>query len=229
MKAKSLFLSVLLAGCAGGTSADLEQIQFMLDHGQFAAAVTQAQAVVNASPTNLEAQFLLASAQIGDSMLGTHSRCKATDTGYIGLLACLQDPKTATDPGDFGTFLRIAPDTTAKLSILQDATNGLIALTGTQKDPGRLRDVYLQLWMARLFEIGSVTTQLGACTASFDPNALSADELQRFKDNLANVNSDGANAGLPSSLGLNDRITSISNDLNETTAPLFFQATFGGC
>jgi hypothetical protein len=218
---------LLLTGCVGSVDQKLEQIQFMLDQGQYAEAATAAAEVVAASPDNLQARFLFASARLGQSSLSARSRCP-NDTGYLGILACLQDERTSTETSDLATFRRIAPDNTDRIGELETATDTLIGLTSTVTDPTFLRDVYLQLWMARMFEIAGVTTQLKACTTEFDPN-LSDAELARFRSNLENAPGDAANAGLPGDLELNSRVSSILDGLNAaTTAVDFFNATFGG-
>jgi hypothetical protein len=208
---------LLMFGCAGGVDQQLEEVQFLLDHGQFSAAVAEARAAVAAEPANLEAQFLLASALLGDSVLVPSGKCHAAngvhvgDIGYLGLLACLQDEKQEGESA-FATFIRIAPTVTEKIGELQEARDLLIGLTSGMAG-NRLRDTYLQLWIARQFEISSVTTRIALCTPEFNASALSANDLTRFQDNLATVNGDALNAGLPSDFALNERVTSIGSEL----------------
>ena len=106
-------------------------------------------------------------------------------------------------------------------------------------DP-HFKDVYLQLYVARLFEIAGAVTRIGAITdtSTCHADALTAPQAERFQDNLNNVNSDGENAGLPTDFALIDRIDTIGSAL--TTAvnaqggdllmgiEAFFKASFPG-
>jgi hypothetical protein len=235
MKAKLFLAALLVLSCAGGSDQKLEQVQFLLDHGLFSQAAVKAREIVATNPANTEGQFLLASALLGDATLNKSVRCRPEDIGYLGLLACLLDDKKAGESA-FCTFARIAPDTTVKLDELLEARSILIGLPATISAT-RQRDTYLQLYMARLFDISAVTTVLGVGSTSFNPNALDTAGITRFQDDLANVNDDGTNAGLPKSFGLDDRVTELLTKLTtaiETAggnmsdgAAAFFSAQFG--
>lgn len=224
MKGKLFLAALLVVGCAGSFDTKIEETQFLLDQGQFAEALVKARELVAEDATNVEAQFLLASSLLGDSVISARtsprSQCLEEDVGYLGLMACLLDNQGA-DETAFLTFVRIAPDTTEKIEELQEARDVLIALAATATGT-RLKDVYLQLWVARLFEISTTTLQIGLCTGNFNADALSADELDRFQNNLDNVNDDGQNADLPDDFSLNERILEIGNALATEGAATFF-------
>ena len=128
-KTKVYILFILLiagfSGCASNLDRNLEEIQFLLDQGKFSEALTKARDVVAANPDNVDAQFLLASALLGDSVISQRSKCP-NDTGYLGLIACLQDSQGEGESG-FLTFTRIAPDTTDKLGELEEEEIKLFA------------------------------------------------------------------------------------------------------
>ncbi len=221
MKARFLWAAVLVVGCAGGVDKKIEETQYLLDDGNFSAAIVKAREIVASDPTNVQGQFLLASALMGDSMLGARAACP-NDTGYLGLLACLLDDPSPNK--DFASFARIAPDTLAKVGELEEARDILIALTGTVP-AANARDIYAQLFVARLDEIAAVTKRIGLCTAGFDANALTADQVTRFQDNLENAGPDATKAGFSDGLGLTERLTKISDAI--TTAggvSIFFTA-----
>ncbi len=205
-----VMLALLAASCAGSRDKAVEDAQFLLDQGNYTEAAAAVQPIVAANPKDQQATFILASALLGNGVLGEHG-------SYLGLLSKLlgdQGSKTG-----FQTFGRIAP-TTAGLPDLQEARDLLINLA-TFVDADNQKNVYLQLYMARLYEIASVITVTGACSATgYNPQALTSSDQDRFKDNLNNVNDDGQKAGLPTDFGLNDRITTILNNLN-------LAATFG--
>lgn len=219
MKTKFWIPLMFLLACAGGVDKTLEEVRFHLDKGEFQAAVTKARQAVADDPTNTDAQFLLASALMGGSVLSPSANCEPEDTGYLGLLACLQDNQ---EPGESGfvTFVRIAPSVESKILDLEEARDLLVTLTGATVTGGQsLKDVFLQLWMARLFEISGVTTRLALCTDNFDATAVQGDDLDRFQDNLSNVNDDADAAGLPESAAMDDRLTKIADDI-ETAVDL---------
>lgn len=221
MRSIGLFVSLLLIGCASDIDKKIEEIRFLLDHGKFSEAVTEAQQVVDAAPDNQEGQFLLATALFGDAVLTARTKCKnSNDTGYLGLVACIMDSKTSGT--DLGTFTRIAPDDTTQLDKLEECTNTLVNLTATATG-ARLQDVYLQLWVSRLFEIAGVTTRL--CVPTFNPSALTSDEITRFQTNLGQVNDDAAHANLPSSFDISTRIGTILADFLAAIAAAGDQAT----
>jgi hypothetical protein len=233
------FLSILLlAGCVGDFDQNVEEAKFLLDRGEFSAAVAKAREAVAEKPESLEARFLLASALLGDAALTTSSRCaNPADTGYLGLLACLQDEKREGESA-FVTFTRIAPTVADKVASLAEARDLLIALLPSSSG-SQLRNTYLQLWVARHFEIASVTTRIALCTSAFNAAALTSEELTRFQENLASVNGDGRNAGLSDSLSLNERVTTIGTELASAIAnaggdasagsAAFFNAQNGQC
>ncbi|MFH1017482.1 MAG: hypothetical protein V1798_04775 [Pseudomonadota bacterium] len=205
----------LAAGCVGSRDSAVEQAQFLLDHGNYTEAAALLQPVVAANPQDDQATFLLASALIGKSVLGT-------SRSYLGLFAdLLNDPSTGET--GFQTFARIAPASSSSISDLEAATDLLENLT-TFASSVQLGDVYLQLYISRLFEISGVITQVGVCGAGYDPTAFVADTAanDRFQQNLDQVNGDGVNAGIPSDFPLTSRITSIVEDLNTPGGTLGF-------
>jgi hypothetical protein len=225
MKAKLLCLLLVSFGCSGGVDNKMEEVQFLLDQGNYAAAMTKASEAVAEAPDNQQAKFLLASAMIGDSVITARSRCP-NDTGYLGLLACLQDNQSANEATPMMTFYRIAPDEATKLGELESATDMLVTLTTTVQDPALLRDSYLQLWVARLFEISGVTTRLGVCTSNYHPDALTDAQFERFKTNLNEIPGDADKAGLPIDLGLNTRTIDILNSIGSSSSGDFFTEQF---
>ncbi len=247
-----LFISLfLLLRCSSGLERQIEEVQFLLDDGKYSEAVDKARLAVSNDPENVDARLLLASALLGDALLSGGKGCDETDTGFLGLVACLQDQQSEGET-DFITFSRVAPDVNDQVAKLEEARDTLITLTG-EAQGAELRDVFLKLYFARLFEISGAVTRLGAnsdneiCNSSPDSafkddvpdsflaNALSADQVSRFQDNLENVNDDGQSAGLPDDFSLNERITSILVDLtssinaagdNATGAANFFDDQF---
>lgn len=230
----SIFLFVFsLFSCAGDQDKLLEEIQFLLDDAKFEQAVEKARTAVANDSTDINAQFLLASALIGNSVLSGGGGCPATDTGFLGLIACLQDEQSQGESG-FLTFTRIAPSAGDKITQLEEARDILVSLTA-QATGSQLQNIFLQLYFARLFEISGAITRIGANSENngcnnfptgpldttriddipdeFNPNALNDSQSARFQNNLDNVNSDATNAGLPSDFTLNDRITNIVSDL----------------
>ncbi len=221
--------------CVTGDQKTLEEIGFLLDDGEFTEAITKARGAVANDPTNPEARFLLASALLGDAALSGGNDCAAEDTGWLGLIACLQDEQQTGESG-FLTFNRIAPQVTDKLANLEEAANILAQLfsEGTAGSLGR--DVCLQLYVARLFEISGAITRIGAtseneiCNAipghankdeipdDFAPNALNETQSIRFDSNLNTVNANATCAGLPSDFALGARILSIASDLTAAIA-----------
>jgi hypothetical protein len=212
-----------LTHCADPVAGHIENAQFLLDEGRYTEALVEAQKAVDADPDNVQANFLKASAMIGISILGEGET-------YLSFLANLMDEKEAGE-SDLQTFVRVAPSDTESLSVLEDARDLLIDLT-SMAEGRQLQRVYLQLYMARLFEIAGATTRLGAvspneeCNADpnnamkdtipddFDPDALTDEEGTRYQDNMDNLESDSVNAGLGADFGLNDRIAEMKADMD---------------
>ncbi len=216
-----LVLGLWAAGCAGSRDSSIEEAQFLLDHSKFTEAAALVQPIVTANPQDEQATFVLASALLGKAVLGNNRT-------YLGLLGDLLETP-ASGETEFQTFARIAPDSSDQLSDLETATNLLKNLTTFVKTLSS-EDVYLQLYISRLFEIAGVVTQVGVCaTGGYDPTAFIADtgETARFQDNLANVNGDGKKAGLPTDFPLVSRISSISETINSQGIADFLNSEFG--
>lgn len=240
-RCRKAFGPLILLGfsaCVSGVDSSIEKAQFLLDDGNFAEAVAEARKAVAADPASVDAAFVLGSALLGGAIAADSSTCAVDpnypdgNDGYLGLVACLQE-----DPGsgesDAQTFLRIAPATTSSLSELEEATDLLESTgVGINAEHPRYKDIYLQLYVARLFEIASAMTRIGAksddnaCNAtgdatqidgvpdSFNANALAGTEAERYRENVETVGSDGQKAGLPADFALSDRIISMGDNLS---------------
>ncbi|HLG19272.1 MAG TPA: hypothetical protein VI895_05585 [Bdellovibrionota bacterium] len=217
---------LLCVGCASDAEKNLEEARFLLDKGEFAQAETKARSAVAENPADTGAQFTLASALIGVSFLG--------DGTYLGKLASLQDAAAGSGFG-FQTIASIAPSAFSgeEYTKLQEARDILIGIADSCANE---KDCYLQLYMARIFEIAAVNQIIGGATADnvcnadptqavsdgipdgLDTSGLDSAQAQRFQDNLDNVNSDGVKAGLPSDFSLTDHFFTLSSGLSDAIA-----------
>lgn len=125
MKKSLMFaaLAMLFFSCASDSQKDIEQAQFYLDQGDFAKAIALADPIVTAEPSNNQAKFILSSALIGDFALSKKAGCKKTDTGYLGLLACLLDTKDSGDTNGLQSFERIAPKDNSDFSSIDRSSS----------------------------------------------------------------------------------------------------------
>ena len=227
----SLIAFFTLVGCASSSDRKIEEARFLLDEGKFEEAEVKAREAVAENPTSVEAQFLLASTLIGVSFLG--------DESYLEKLATVQESSGAANK--FTIFNDILPSElpSEKLALLYESRDILIDIP----DSAKTKDIWLQQYMARLFEIASVSSVIGAtsddacASASYNPSGLSADQLSRFQDNLDNINSDGDMAGLPDDFSLDEAFVEISMQLtaaiisagNEVQGTADFFNTQFGC
>jgi tetratricopeptide (TPR) repeat protein len=222
----SIAAAMALVGCAGDVDKNIESARFLIDQGKFTEAIAAAEAALAEDPGNVEAAYLLGTAQLGKGVLGEGQT-------FLGLFADLQEDNE-TGESDFETFVRIAPDTTATLTDLEAATDTLAALAPNAGSEFRTA-AYFKLYLARLFEIAGAITRIGAnqldgpdneCNAdpndpdsdgipdAFKPDALgSGDRAARFQTNLDTVNDDAAAAGLTEEFALTGRLKDISDAL----------------
>ncbi len=225
----SILVLIGLVGCAGSTEKRLEEAQFALIDADYAAAVTLAEAILEDEPSNVEAKMILSTGLLGRSVLGEGET-------FLGLLADVLENAEETGGGDpLPVFLVIAPalTTAQEWEDIQEARDTLLSIPAASRD----EDTYLQLYMARMFEIsGSLTrTEVdpdGTCIAI---DALSTDDRERFRENVAEINGDGDNARLPDSFGLTDVFTDMDTALDTAIGggsvadgvETFFLAQFG--
>lgn len=218
-----LFASLSIVGCADDARRDLEEVRFLLDDGKYEQAFDLAQEIVDDHPDNLQARFYLAEASLASGGLsGGNADCEEGDVGLLGLLACLQDDKSSAE-SEIATFRRIAPANRAKLDQVEFATDAFVDLSATAIES---KNLYLLLFLSRLFEISGPVVLLGARDPGSCDNGdtLSAAEEDRFNDNLDKIAGDGAKAGLPDDFPLFERINEIREQI-EMAASLsdFFQ------
>ncbi|MEZ4704691.1 MAG: hypothetical protein R3A11_05830 [Bdellovibrionota bacterium] len=234
---KKILLSLVVLFCVScATDADkaIEEAKFLLDQGKFSEALAVIKPVAQNNPNNDQAQFVYASALIGDAGLSARQGCPSTDTGYLGLLACLQDNPSGGQ-SDMDTFVRIAPDSISKNNQLVQATNLLANLNSGDISS---QDIAFQRMISRLFEIAGVMTAIGANSANdvcnttpanalkdsvpddFDHTApaLTTTESERFSENLQKISNDAEAAGLGSSFALASRAASILGDVQTNIA-----------
>jgi hypothetical protein len=218
VKAWIVFSALLAAGCATSRDAALEDAQFLLDRADYVGAAAKVQPLVTADPRDQEATFILASAFLGKAVLREGS-------SYLGLLSKVLEDGGNLSP--FQTLTKIAPASTEQLPTLGTARDLLVGLTGFVDD-AKSKDAYLQLYMARLFEISGVTTRIGANTTTLDcasptttyqPEALTgnSEAMARLKDDLANINSDGDKAGFQDDFPLKSRFDDMNASLKTAT------------
>ncbi|MCB0327596.1 MAG: hypothetical protein KDD52_08260 [Bdellovibrionales bacterium] len=227
----SILSTFLLVSCVGSADKAIEQAKFYLDKGEFSKAIEIIEPIAQNSPENDEAQFVYASALIGDASLTPRSGCQAGDVGYLGLLACLQDAPQGGE-SDIDTFVRIAPDDADKIDQLIQATGILENL-----DAGSIssQDIAFQRMISRLFEIASVLTLIGATSENNVCNtapmsglsddvpddfdhvnpALTTAQSDRFSNNLDKISEDSEEAGLGSTFVLAKRASSILDDVQQ--------------
>lgn len=212
-------ISIVFLGCANDQDKRLEEIRFLLDKGKFSEALALAEESVTDQPGDLKAKALLAEASLASGALGGNPNCQPEDLGLIGLLACLQDPVSATET-DLEIFRRVAPSDETKIAQVETATDLLVELSTSDISD---RNIYLLLFLSRLFEISGATTKVGAnCqfVVGFD-----ASDQARFTANLEALPADGVNAGFPQDFGLFDTVEQIQTAL-EVTANGNFAAFF---
>ena len=206
-----------LSGCADDADRKLEEIRFLLDDGKYDQALELAQGLVEDHPDNLKAQFYLAEANLASGGLsGGNPNCEDGDVGMLGLLACLQDDNAGGE-SNMSTFRRIAPATEAKLAQVQTATDLLVELSSTELES---KNLYLLLFLSRLFEISGPIVTLGAIEpgSCSNGNTLSSTEEARFDENLDTIESDGKKAGLPEDFSLFTRIGEIQQEIEDAAS-----------
>lgn len=252
-KTPTIFALVLvLAACVSSSNEKKEEIRFLLDARNYLPAIELARELTEANPRDIESQKLLASALLGQGGFSGTPNCPQGDDGLLGLIACVSDEGAAGET-DLEILSRISPSLEGIL-LLEEASDILSELATRETDPSDLKDIYLRLYISRLFEIAGTLTRIGvisenevcnecendfypfvACVNdkkdrvpdAFDANALTPAQETRFLANLENINDDGRNAGLSSDFDLSSRLNRILNDaLAEVSLADFFTVTF---
>lgn len=237
-----LLITFVLLGCAASsTDKAIEEARFLLDQGEFLAAIEKLDPVVNKEPDNAAAVFLLGSAYIGQAALSPRPVCDADETGVLGILSCfLKDSDTGAATGIFGTFARIAPPTTEDVAGL---TRGIQLLNGIESVSNQenftQRDVFAQVALARMFSLSSLVTVANANANNAqdcDVTLIQEADADQFLVDLQTVQSDVSNAGFNSDFRLLTRAAEIVQALDDsgiadTTEAVrtLFRDTFDGC
>ncbi|MCB0307966.1 MAG: tetratricopeptide repeat protein [Bdellovibrionales bacterium] len=210
-------LALFFQSCVDSTESNLEQVRSLLDQARYEEAEALASTLYNEDPTNLEAKYFLAEASLANGALSGNPNCPAGDVGLLGLLACIQDPAGAGET-EFETFRKIAPSSEEKIAKVETATNLLAELAVSEISS---QNIYLLLFLSRLFEIAGSTTRVGSdCSVN-----LTAEQEARFSENLDVLPSDGNGAGLPSDLGLYNKLDTVKTALEVSASndfPTFF-------
>lgn len=241
------FVCLFGVACVESRNKTIEEIEFLLDSGKFDEAITKSRELLVTDANDLDAQKLLASSLLGKTALSGGSGCAETDTGILGLLACLLDAQGA-DETELETFGRIAP-ALSQLTDLEEATDIFKTLSQNetiQADEQGKKNVYLKLFLSRMFEIGGAISRIGGNSANtecnnamplcpgcidqvpddFNASALTPDQETRFREHLSEINSDGQNAGLDVDFSLFERINEISTILGSGALPAFFELSY---
>ncbi|MCC7460153.1 MAG: hypothetical protein IT286_02510 [Proteobacteria bacterium] len=224
-------LAVLMFSCASDKQKGLEEARFLLDKGEFDAAIEQVQPIYEADPNNNEAKFIYASALIGNFALSPKPGCQATDTGYLGVLACLLDDKDEDDSNGLRTFGRIAPDDDSENASIKLAVNLLISIDEFSEITPRI-DVALQRLVARSFSLSTTFKTVEANSPNLECNAGGAGvdevpddfassnilqaEAANFRENLEGIEADAKIVGFEGSFNLVGRANAILDDLDNT-------------
>lgn len=224
-------VTLLFFSCATDTQKDLEQARFYLDQGDYAKAKALVEPILASEPNNNEAKFILGSALVGNFALSKKAGCKATDTGYLGILACLLDDSESTDTNGLKTFGRIAPEDSANNDDIAQAVSLLSDIT-TYSSVLPEKDVALQRLVARSFAISSLFQKVGAnsdnlkCNSNLsDPNKdgipddydtsnMTASDATLFIDNVGQLGVDAETVGFNKKFNLIKRSKAIQDDLN---------------
>lgn len=227
---KNLFigaLTVLMFSCASESEKSIEEARFMLDKGEFDAAIALMEPIVESEPNNNEAKFILGSALIGSFALEPKSGCQEGDTGYLGVLACLMDDREDNDDSGLKTFGRIAPE---EVSANDNINRAVDVLVDIQDYSSRVpeKDVALQRLVARAFAISTTFKIIEAnssneeCNAGgpgvdevpddFDTGLLTAAQAQDFQDALIGIKADAITVGFNADFNL---LTSVQNILED--------------
>jgi len=230
-------LAVLLLSCVPSTQKNLEEARFHLDKGEFSEAIALVQPILDEDPDNNEAKFIYASALIGSYALEPKSGCDESDTGYLGLLACLLDDKEADDPNGLKTFARISPDDATQDDDILEAVDVLQSIDAfDSKTPEK--DVALQRMVGRAFFLSTILREAGAsspnedCNAGgagvdnvpddFDSTNINATEATAFRENLEGIQSDANIVGFGDDFNLITRATDILNDIEDQGGSTLF-------
>lgn len=221
-------LMLLMLSCVSESQKGIEEARFLLDQGEFAQAIALLKPILADEPNNNEAKFLYGSALIGGFALEKKSGCRDTDTGYLGLLACLLDDKTADDSNGLKTFSRIAPENGNSNNEIAEAVDVLVSI---EKFNERVpeKDVALQRLVSRAFAISSAFQVIGAnsenteCNAGgagvddvpdeYDVSVLTATQAADFRANLEGIQTDAQIVGFDSNFNLITRVNDILSDL----------------
>ena len=230
-----LFLvSFSLTSCVDSLNRDIEEIQFLLDAGDYDEAIRIGENLISEDSTNREASVLLASAYLGRGSLSGGAGCQDEDTGVVGLLACVVDSRSNNE-SNLETFSRIAPPE-ERISDVERAVE-LLSASKTEvslsTDEVEFRDISLKLFVARIFFVSSGLTFVGAtsenqvCNSNenaplkddvpdeYDSSVITEDYADEYLLNLETLNQDGADGGFPSDFDLFSRIVDIRQEIED--------------
>lgn len=223
-------LMLLMLSCVSESQKGIEEARFLLDQGEFAQAIALLKPILADEPNNNEAKFLYGSALIGGFALEKKSGCLDTDTGYLGLLACLLDDKTADDSNGLKTFSRIAPENGSSNDEIAEAVDVLVSIESfNERVPEK--DVALQRLVARAFAISSVFQVIGANSPNenqcyvggtgvdeipddYDSTLLVTAQAADFRANLEGIQTDAQTVGFDTDFNLITRVNDILDDLD---------------
>lgn len=211
MKSHSRFCSLLLTAllafsnlsCGNSTDSLIEAARFHLDRYEYVEALALGEQALAQSPSHSEAKFVIALALVGTYYLGPDR----TNLHFLAeLTRDLENGK-----GLFKSFLR---------SVQIDSATAYEKVTGAQDilltvpDAERGLDVWLEIYLVRLFEIGLALEAMGVfsgdeiCNANssnpkrdlvpdaLNPGNLTSTQADRFDENLENIWRDAGKAGL---------------------------------
>jgi hypothetical protein len=222
-------LAMLMFSCASDSQKGLEEARFLLDKGEFDAAIAAVEPILETEPNNNEAKFILASALVGNFALSPKDGCQDTDTGYLGVLACLLDDKDSGDTNGLKTFARIAPESGANNDDIRQAVSLLKSIETFDANTPRV-DVALQRLVARSFALSTAFQVVGAVSANtvcnaggpgvddvpddYDNTNIDSIEASDFRANLEGIQVDAAIVGFEGSFNLVNRANAILDDLD---------------
>ena len=222
-------LSVLILSCASTEQKNLEHARFLLDKGECAQAIELVDPMLADDPDNTEAKFILGSALVGNFALEDKNGCQESDTGYLGILACLLDDKDADDQNGLKTFGRIAPTDSTSNEDINRAVETLVSIEDfSERVPEK--DVALQRLVARAFNISATFQIAGISSPNVDCNAggagvdeipddydatnINSIEAARFRENLEGIQADAIIVGFEADFNLIARANNILEDLD---------------
>lgn len=225
MKTRSVLLSLLLIfglSCGDTEGTLLEEVEFHLDRGEYSLAIDKAQRALEINPDSVRAKFFLATASIGQNFLGEGRT-------YLGLIADYARAVEAGNKRPLRNFLLVGGTdlTEAIVQKMEEAQDLLLSIPLEGRSP----DIYLQIYVVRIFEIAVALGIMGVlsddevCNAN-QANAnrdgvpdklletiLTKEQAERLRDNLKNTKEDGERAGFVPDFELSEQIDTASQAL----------------